>query len=39
MSFWFWTLVRWLGALLGDLGLWIYWAGKHGQRRCKGKRK
>lgn len=31
----FWTLIRWLGAKVGDVGLWIYWHGKHGQQRCR----
>lgn len=35
----FWTLVRWTGSLIGDLGIWLYWKGKHGQMRCKGRRK
>lgn len=34
----FWTCVRWIGGKIGDLGLWVYWIGKHGQQRCRGRK-
>lgn len=38
LRFVFWTAVRCAGEWLGDFSLWLYWAGKHGQRRCRKER-
>lgn len=39
MRLWFWTATKILGEILGDLGLALYWAGKHGRRRCRERQK
>lgn len=39
MRWTFWTLVRWAGSRIGDLGVWLYWQGKKGQRSCRKNRK